>query len=413
MAVETAIIRQTHRGGAGDQSFTSAGFGTPQLAIFFYDFGITDGVPKSGVHSGFGATDGVNNVAMSEFAANGFGTSDTIRGLSITRCIYWGATSLSLSAYFKEWTTDGVTITFANETIGTNRLITCVLIKGLTNVDVHNIVLENQDIETHKNDLGFEPTDLIVFTSAKDSPDRAADLINSLGFVHNGNSVSQVSMCKYNEDNVGITDVGCQVRDDCGAMQYFNQTLNWKAEFTDFDVDGYSVYPRDGNSGDILGVIALQHDDSSWCGIVDSPTVTGNKEETGPGLTPEFVMMGLNGCSTVNTPVITDDAGPFGVSAFNSNGDEYCESSSSSSQTTSSHERGVSDNQAINLDLYDSGFIDMFDASFVSMDSDGFTLNYTTVDSTVRKWPVFAIGTGGEEPGGGGQAAPVVMLLGL
>jgi hypothetical protein len=329
MAIKTAIVRQTQRDGTGDQSFTVAGFGTPQLAIFIASTGEVDGIEIDHARMMFGATDGSTQFCGYVRARDAQATSDTIRQLTDSYCIALPSASTGTilsSAAFKEWITDGITVTFDTEAFSNERLITCILISGLDAVSVDLITLSTEDTEVHVNGLGFEPTDLITFGVCHTATTITENALFSFGAVHNGDSVSQVAFCYNNKDASADSLIYNNIRNDCGSLQQNNTgVVDHTVEFTDFDAQGYSAYARGGDGGgDLLGVISIKHSGKSFCGIIDSPTSTGNQAITGIGFKPDFILLGLTGCTAINTVISGDNAGTFGLSVFNGD-QEFCE----------------------------------------------------------------------------------------
>ena len=129
-----------------------------------------------------------------------------------------------------------------------------------------------------------------------------------------------------------------------------------------------------------------------------TPTSTGNDSEAGPGFTPQFVMMLPTMAEAASTIYWDALGGGFGISTFDDD-DEYCNSINYEDEVATSNTQSLSDDKAANLPDDDGS--QGVEASFVSFDANGWTLNYTAVKANAKLWPYLAIG---EAAAGGGVA---------
>lgn len=418
MAIECAIAHGTIRtsgDGTGTKSYEVAGFGTPQLAIIMSSMDVNDDGTSTD-HSGFmmGATDGTNDWCATTRHKDALATSDTFRYQSHTGCLVMLSTvgAVGVAADFDSWATNGVTLDFTTADFNTAMNISVILFKGLDSVNCHQVTLGNEGAEVHVNGLGFEP-DLLIVASDLDAgaPGAGDGGLQTVGFVHNGDSVTERCIVYNNEDAEGNTKINSMVGDGSGntgagaAQVAAGGGLTYTVQFQEFDADGYSAYARDGNSGgDIMCVVAMACATSSfWVGSVDPPTsADANVQITSPGFEPELVMQGLSMCAAYDTIETDDDAGSFAISAFTDS--EFCsvgwagDDGPTTSNEISYHDTENGTNAILLKKWTGAAFDSVFAATFDTMLSTGWQLDYSAADGTQRKWIGLAIGAAGAVP---------------
>ena len=210
-----------------------------------------------------------------------------------------------------------------------------------------------------------------------------------------------VGQSNNDRDNRASTEVTSSVANDRSAFHVKDGTYRTTIEFSDFDASGFTATPRDTDGKD-FGYLALRCPDSNiTIGIYDTPTSTGNDAKTGVGFTPETVLFGLSffdGALT-SPPSVTLDDFSYGISAFSATA-ESSVSIQTQDAVATSNTKSIADSIAANLPL-DNG-VAGFKATFVSMDVDGWTLNFSNTVGSSRKWWFIAFG---EIPDAKGQVS--------
>jgi len=407
MNANIAVTRITSSasGDGGDQDITIADFGTPKAALFITGVNTNDATADDGAVLSVGATDGNNHWAVCIYDTHSVGTTNSMRqGTTdeVIQIVTGGG--MAAEANFKEWITDGVRITWGNYLAG--RLVTVVLFTGDDlSAYANKVALSTEDTEVEVTSVGFEADALIMaHNGALFNDTEAAHGLFGLGFVKKAATIVQQSVAFASQDNVATSDIGgALMTTDVGveaggaAGQPTWAAMGWIADVTAFDSNGFHIYSRDKDStGDEIGYLALKIVGGSfWVGTVDSPTSNGlpaNKSVTGVGFQPDFVMLAMSMHTAIDTHETDGKPGAFGISTFTSS-NQYCQTLSIEDNQSTTNTQRVSDDQAINLD--DHAGVAAFDATYVSMDADGWTLNYTVADGTTRKWVGFAIGEAG------------------
>jgi len=123
----------------------------------------------------------------------------------------------------------------------------------------------------------------------------------------------------------------------------------------------------------------------------DTPTATGNDVQTWPGFTPQAVLLIPSFMTAVNAVQQSDfgGVGAMGVCAFDGT-EQWAVGFSDEDNEPETDTQSLADDIAVQFSSDDGS--QAFEATFVSFDAgDGYTLNFTAADSTIRKWTGLAI----------------------
>lgn len=391
------------------QDITISGFGTPD-AVFFIFNGENTTAPGTTNDAilGMGATDGTTEWAFSVTDENGLGTTSTSRVsdedwcLKITEDL---ASVTTAAATFDSWITDGVRIDWNYNTLGTGVYVTAILFQcDGAKVGYASLVSNPTSI----SGVGFE-ADIVLMGSIglAQLDNSATNSILSLGFGANGGN--QRCLAQSSITAVGTSVVTSQIFTDSIVSQIFNDAVSWKAAIENFGSDGFDINTLSGSSGnDYVFYLALDLGTAQkWVGTVDSPTTTGDDSQTGPDFEPDCVIQLLSMCQSVDTLETDADAGSYGISVIDTDGTDLCHSITIEDNVGTTNTESTYDTDAIDLNTDDGSVA--FDATYSSMDSNGWTLNFSSVNGTTRKWAALAIG----QAGGDSILLPIIINANL
>lgn len=400
------MVRAAARTTTGTQDFTVSGFGTPKAAMFIMTLGSSDGTAANTVLFSFGATDGTRQWAMSHRSSNGVADTATRRNILNNALVHSLAASITDSiASFDSWITDGVRINWTDPPGGAF-LVTVILFGG-ADVSVYADAIDVPDGSAIDITApSFEPDLVLGGCVGRTMNSVASDMESSVGFAHNNGTGTVVQRTLFwNEPNAQASgDPRQRLDTSCFGGKYSGGAIAWKATLGSFDSSGFTLTPSASGASDDFGYLALKFDGcASWVGSINSPTSTGNAANTSPGFTPQFVMMALSMLDTEDADEVDDTAGAFGIAAFTAS-ESFCNALAIEDASATTDTQSLSDDQAINLDAHDGTAA--YDATLVSMDANGFTLNYSAADGTTRKWFGLAV----EEAAGGGGGVSVPAL---
>jgi hypothetical protein len=395
MGVTVATIRVAAETDAApntqDITTTDLGGLTPKAALLIITRAVTDGVAADHYVFSYGVATGASNEwCVSGSDEHNVGSTDNYPLWKNDACIFIKDPTDGSSdgeAEFSSFITNGIRINWIDEPASAY-LITVVLFAG-TDLSAHanNVAIGNTtDLETNCEQPGFEPD--VIFTAHQRYEADSSACINNLfqvGLVHwDGVSVvTQRAMNGWVRDQRVTTECRAKTRNDYGI----EHLGDWWGEFLNFDASGFSMITRNaGGNNSYLKYLAL-----SFGGAVDSkigthttPTSTGNDSETGPGFTPQFVLMFPGLCEVMGTEYLDNRGGAYGVSTFDED-DEYCNSLASEDAVGTTNTQSLSDDRAVVVPD-DDGTLDI-EAVFVSFDANGWTLNYTNAPATAKVFP--------------------------
>ena len=401
MAFKMQSTRFTSATAEVTQDIAITDFGTVDAVVFVFggEEITADGV-VAGAVLGMGFTDTAGDYAVSCSNEDGQGSSDSERNGSDTKCItiFDENGTLIAEADYTQLVTDGVRITWSTNNLGTGVLITAVFLGGTDAVLAGAVKATTKDAKVEVT-TNFPTSFLILASSGQTNfPTTNNHAFISFGFAVNDGSDTQVGTSIADYDGAGTSVVNSKVMSNRVMQKLWNDTDYGSIEVDNFTATTFDIYARGVNLNEYICYLAVDLPEANIakCGIMDTPTATGNDVQTGPDIQPEIVMLLLNMCRAADTRYdAADDVGSLGVSVFDSAGAEYChaiswEDGEGTSDTESAHDD-------IAVFVNQDGGEEAFDATYVSMNADGWTLNFSVTDGTARKWPWLAIGAAGVE----------------
>ena len=388
--VVTAVMRAALNTDTGTQDFitTDFGGGTPKAALFFTTAVLADGQAD---HSRFsiGAATGQSNEWVSAvWVEDAVTTTSTAEYYESDACILipLSETVIDTEANFDSFITNGVKIDITNA--GIAGLVTVVLFGGedlKAHADLQSLTGSTADVEHDITAPGFEPDVVLASGSMLVSPGIGPHGEITFGAADNDGAGGEIQRAWSGQfqDGAGFQSRSAgQIATDRGAIRVSNDGEEQLGiDFDNFDSDGFSVFVRTaGGVGRDLLYLALsfgglKHDVRT----VTTPTSAVETSVTDVGFKPQLVIQGMTMHEALDTADITTLAGSLGASVFTPDAEFSTGFQNEDAQATSDTQT-VSNNQAIVHPLDDGspGIV----ADFVSMDADGWTLDYTTVTAT-------------------------------
>ncbi len=396
----SAIIQTTTPTSDGDVSYKTPDLGgkTPKGMIIFITDAQTLGTINLDWRAGIGFTDGTlqNNSYVS--SVDGGASVNCGRRFSTTTLIQRGGDE---NAVFSQWLSDtgdgetGVELTWA-DTNAFEKIVTMIFFSG-DDLSCHvDTTVGPNSGSTDVNDVGFQPD--IIFHHCSGSSTGVSDFFTPSWGISYDNGSSIDNWCIAKDEVDAATE--SEMRSWFESGNVARQAGLWQVGTDSFDASGFSYTNISGSpSGDLIAHLALKIDGGdTWAGIVDTPTSTGNDIQTGPGFEPMIVGIYETMHTTISSTVVTDaKAGALGFSHFTPD-EEWCWSLYNEVGAATINCGSLYENKAVTL--LDDDAADAFNADFVSLNSTGWTLDFTTANGTTRKWLGFALGDGT----GGGTA---------
>ncbi len=392
------MVRAALRITTGEQDFTIPGFGIPVGAFFVIGEAQVEATATDRCSWSYGMADGTTSGCMSGWSQHNSATSNTaLRATQdeIFMILDSGSGVVDAEANFVSFIPNGVRI---NVTVVGNpnaRLLTVYLIGGEGVSCEVNAFTPPAGNATVTYTPGFTTHGLILMNNENNWNDTGtAQNICRFGFAgYDGVDVTQCSLDWQDIDNAALMDIQARLATgkvaSLRAVGDAHMTMG-NVTATSFDL---TAGPTDLSSFvEFYMAIGCGPNGKGWAGIQDTPTTPGKHAFTGAGFKPAFGFMVPMMVAAVNSDITDGDAGAFAFAGFSAD-DEFCNSWASEDVITTSNGQSISTNQAIDLEFDSGAGLKAFEATFFSFTNDGVKLNFSTVDSTVRKWPTLFLTT--------------------
>jgi len=399
VGISSAIVRAAANTSTGDQSFTTPDFGggTPKACIVIYNEATADGTAINELRQTVGfATGSTNRNCGSCNSEHGQGASDAsghIDADKIIRAMAMGSSGTTYAeADFVEFLTDGIKINWSTAPSSAH-LITVILLGGsdLSAFASSTAMLDIDNNTIDETGVGFQPDIVLGMILDSGVASGHGPLNLGVGWDNAGTIVERCNS-QYHKNGVTTMDVSNAFVDTGFVNSKFRTSAeDFYVELSDFDSSGFSHTTRSGGANACTMVwMALKFggSESVHFGTYTTPVTGGNKAETGPGFKPQLVIMGVTGSEAINTHYDDNRGGTWGVGVFTPDS-EFCNSGSDEDGVTTSNTQSLSDNVALNVPD-DDGTAETT-ASFVSMDANGFTLNYSVAPATAKLYWMLSI----------------------
>lgn len=405
MSIKTTVARFTTPTSIGQQTWTDTNLKglTPKAVMIIANHADTDGTAEDSFAAGIGFCTGASNeVSCSISCQHGVGTTNTDsrhQSTSVISLLVDG--SAQVTADFVSFQANSVTLDFT--AVDTDEQLFTVIFFAGTDLTAHANVIDNigdvTDNTTDITDPGFEP-DLVILASSQLASDGSnANAFWSFGACVNDGSDTQKSFGFHSRNNQGASAIISYMSSQYAGTAVVPTALDYGLEVDAFDSSGFSVITRNaGGNNDDWFYLALNFGNVASANVrsYDSPTTATTDARTGVGFKPGIVILGLTDLQSEDTAVNSGTPfGAIGISCFTAN-TEFCNSWADEDTSDPTDTQSLSDNQAVNFAGGDGTTLHA--ATFVSMDSDGHTLSYSTADGTVRKWFEITIEAASELP---------------
>lgn len=382
-----AVVQQASRTTTGTQDFTSSGFGTPVGVLCAVGINTTLNTQVDHVGVGIGFTDGTRHASIYQRSQDAQTTTVTRRRGNTVDVLHVvdNSNTVVMRVQFSAWITDGVRLNYSVAPASAYR-VSCTLFGG----EVAQAYVGSEttpatiDTGTDVTAPGFQPD--VVFVINNDSQAfndiSTTNLGMSFGFaVRNAAGNPHPQMNQSWIDINGVTTTNVQGRTgDAFAGRVGNGST--QIELQDFDSSGFTAMTRTVGAATTFGYLALRLNGVSAKVLsFDSPTATGNDAITGVGFKPAGAIFSFSSATGVNTTYSDGDAEAWGMSMLTSTA-QWCLGANSDDAVTTSNSDTITNSAPVCLRK--DGAVE-YAASFTSFDTDGFTLNYGTVDASARQ----------------------------
>lgn len=239
--------------------------------------------------------------------------------------------------------------------------------------------------------VGFTPKAVLLFSTGNTAFDTfSGDIQYYPGFAASAVEQRSYAVLGFDNSATSDTDSGYNTTSTIADNTFTNTHI---AELTAFNSDGFVLdwVTNNGTAWRIL-YVAIGGTDvtNAKVGAFNSPAVTGDNAVTGVGFEPEIVF--LLGTNFTADDTYTDLFGTFCHGMFNSAGEQGVVSlislNGTAAMDTARYQR--TDKCFATFSTTSTSTL-THEATFVSMDNDGFTLNYTTASVANKRVAYLAL----------------------
>ena len=381
MATNAVVVSGTlPQSNGGTVDLTSTSFGTVDAAIVFITNANTTNNPENDLDFAVGFWDGTTIMSMSNWCDDAVTTSDCERGkdnneLSFESLLKYGCANI----------TDGIRLTKNFGTVSTDRYVGAILINGLDNASVT------------EHSLGFTTSATTVTTSHNNNAvfsigiggNGGNEARFAIGCAHfDGTTVTQGAVLFQSQNGQSTTNTDGRTTHTYVGGELSTSSVQYQYSLGNFTSTSFDVTTTANAGNDSVMFLAMDLPDPGdfWVDIIDAATTTGNDATTGLGFQPEVV--GL--LSEISTTLDSTSAGrthSFGAGDGTTTFCHFAHDENGVTTVNANSERGTNI-----INVTDDAGTDDFIASLSSLDSDGFTLNYSDAATGATKILAFAFG---------------------
>lgn len=372
-------------------TFPVAGVGKKGKAVILFSTSQADAGYSAGNRICVGMADVNLNEGCNAVAAdNGIAASNTGRYIASNRCLIMpssGTPSLSHSAHIVSFDDDGFTLYF--DDADASRLIVHYIVIGGKDIDNVKVFQWNDPAASGQNSIGgvgFQP-DFLFIIHDNSSTESGTGLNFNLGAT---DGTTQVCTSIKNTDNVNPTQAAqLQHQDACiSAIATGSDAINGYARFVSFNADGFTLDWTAILSGITYTTLALKG--GSTAVLVDTQATTiGTKSKSGMGFRPNGLFM--FGWNHMNWDQLETTEALLSIGAADDIGNEGCIWVGSGDNVSPTIENSSTVLNKIFKHSTPPSTTDA-EADLYSLDADGYTLYWSTVNPETHEFNVIGFG---------------------
>lgn len=231
--------------------------------------------------------------------------------------------------------------------------------------------------------LGFQPKALILWTTGMNghgTGDLETQMRGLIGFATSASNQYSISAAS---DSGSTSDASRRMATKLISHVNPGETTGTEADLKSFDADGFTITVTAASAIHTYVYLALGGDDITGAKVVNwtMPTSTGNKAVTGVGFQPDLILNAWTSGITAALPASVVSAG-LGLGAADGTNQWALDTFASDNKAISDTQRGQQTDAAILV--ISNGLTVLAEGALGSLDSDGFTHNFGTVNSAYQ-----------------------------
>ena len=255
---------------------------------------------------------------------------------------------------------------------------------AVLNAFVGDVTTKTSTTTLAETGVGFQPEGLIFFGNPRtgDGTGTNADMM----FAVCVSGTEEVVLATVDQDGGGGSDNANITDDDeCVHIATRSDANIAVADMSSLDADGFTLsYTNADATGRIVSYLALDGLDNIDTGTITTPTSTGNQEYNVTAFTPDAVIFFMGECTSTQADVVSASIGAFIGVGTSSSERGYVSWGSGDAAASANTDSRASGTNVLGCENPGSAEDLEYQADIVSLDADGFTLDYDTVDASAR-----------------------------
>lgn len=403
MAIDVGAVTSFTNTATGNQDFTDSNFGggTPKVVIGFMSRLLSSETDWGYADTGMScfASDGTNTWSVVHMEGDNQAVCHTAEQSDIAdvTMLYNTQPTPDSATGSVSFITNGVRINWTKAPAGAYGINMFFFGGDDVSAAVGTVDAAEDASTSSVSGLGFQPN-FAWFVSWSDDMDDATDNVDtqiSIGMATD-ESGGTVQRCVGLFKDWAATTMDYQMIVDTGAVggqKAQGSAWDWENALDSWDSGGFTLAGTGTSGTDKLGYVAIRFANASFAlQTYDSPTSTGNDSVTGVGTTPKFICQIHTAMTAVDTNATgSPECEEFNIGVATGNVEFSVGVQQDNGVATSNTARTCDNDQIINNGRT-AGNAYFWSATYSSFDSDGYTLNYATVEGTSRKFISFAVG---------------------
>jgi hypothetical protein len=235
--------------------------------------------------------------------------------------------------------------------------------------------------QTVTHTLGQTPKALILWTAGKTNETLSAGYLHGFGA---SDGTETYSIGTSSKDNVSTSATSRRMAQKAITLIQGGEVLVAEADLTSQTASNFALnWTTNDTQPVVVHYLAIGGPQVTAKVVMwTSPTATGNKAVTGIGFRPETVLHFYAGAAFTTAPPSSTFNGIFGMGAMDKNGGQWAvQATDWDADNPSLTSRGQQTDAAIYMYADGASAAVTKEASFVSMDSDGFTVDFNAANS--------------------------------
>lgn len=375
----------------GDQDFTTTKLGglVPKGILVFYGASVGVGASPDAFFGYGAASSPTQRWTLSGASEDGQASTDCARvhaSDAVIKVLEPGTTTVLGEADFVSFITNGARLNWSNAP----SLAAEILV----------VFFAGPDVECHADSHaatdglvitspGFLST--MVFSSANNDFDSGGSgLIAGLGWQDAQATPDRRGQCITEESGVASGEPYLQIRNDRAAIALNepNGGLDYAGHYDTFTASGFTARLSSSDTAAMSFFAVRMPNVSVNVGDIDTPNSSGDFPVATVGFKPQIVLMGMNNATARNSITSGNNGGTMGFGIFDA-ADQFAYSGQIEDGSATTDTQSDFETAAATMPSHNGGTL--FVGSAVSFDALGFTLNFTSQPTGIRRWFYLAI----------------------